>query len=408
MKLLHTADWHLGQRFLHRDRHEEHDAALNWLIDTINREKIDVLIIAGDVFDVNNPPNYALKQYYDFLEKILNSNCKNIIVVGGNHDSPSVLDAPKELLRSLKVHVVGRAVRDEGENIKIEEEIFELKDEHNQLIAVMAAIPYLRDRDLKYAVSGETANQRADSLKQGIYQHYDKARKEILKYKHYDIPIIATGHLFAAGGKTSDSENDIHIGNLGQINGDNFPKEFDYIALGHLHRAQTVGEKNHVRYSGSLIPLNFNETKYEKVVLIAHFSGSNLEKVQKLRVPMFRRLLQFTGNFNEIKQQLEAYDIYSQQREAWAEVTLELDKNTPNLEQKVKKLFENKKIELLKILVNRNYQTTERCIDVSLDDMNPADVFVQKCKSEGKLPLEIEELKQTFRELYTLVTERAE
>jgi len=408
MKLLHTADWHLGQRFLHHDRREEHDAVLDWLIETINREKIDVLIIAGDVFDVGNPPNYALKQYYDFLKKILSSTCKNIIVVGGNHDSPSVLDAPKELLRSLNVQVVGRAVRDDGENIKIEEEIFELKDEYNQLIAVMAAIPYLRDRDLKYAVSGETANQRADSLKRGIHQHYDRARKEILKYKQYDIPIIATGHLFAVGGKTSDSENDIHIGNLGQVNSDHFPKEFDYVALGHLHRVQTVGDKNHIRYSGSLIPLNFNETKYEKVVLIADFSGASLRNVQKLKVPIFRKLLQFKGDFREIKQQVEQYDSRSHQKEAWAEVVLELDRSTPNLEQKIRKIFKNKKIEVLKIVVNRNYQTLDRQIDVSLDDMNPDDVFIEKCKSEGVLPLEIEELKQTFKELCTLVMEKVE
>jgi len=408
MKLLHTADWHLGQRFLHHDRHEEHDAALDWLIETINHQKIDVLIIAGDVFDVSNPPNYALKQYYDFLKQILSSPCKNIIVVGGNHDSPSVLDAPKELLRSLNVQVVGRAVRDDGENIKIEEEIFELKNENNQLIAVMAAIPYLRDRDLKYAVSGETASQRADSLRRGIQQHYDRAKKEILKYKQYNIPIIATGHLFAVGGKTSDSENDIHIGNLGQVNSDHFPKEFDYIALGHLHRAQTVGNKNHIRYSGSLIPLNFNEARYEKMVLIAEFSDAQLRNVQKLKVPIFRQLLQFKGNFAEIKRQIDYCGSYFYGRTAWAEVMLELDRNIPNLEQKIRKLFENKRIEVLKIIVNRNYQTVEQKIDISLDDMNPDEVFMQKCKNEGILPLEIEELKQTFKELCALVMEKAE
>ena len=149
MKILHTSDWHLGQRFLFNDREQEHQRALDWLADTIRTQEVDALIVAGDIFDINNPPNYARTMYYRFLTSLLGTSCRHIIITGGNHDSPSMLNAPRELLRLLNIHVVG-AVGD-----ALEEELVELKDSEGELELVVAAVPFLRDRDLRFSQAGE-------------------------------------------------------------------------------------------------------------------------------------------------------------------------------------------------------------------------------------------------------------
>ena len=95
MKILHTADWHLGQRLLQMDRHEEFRLALDWLYAVIEKEEIEVLLVAGDIFDIGNPPNQARQLYYRFLRRLLGSSCRHIVITGGNHDSPAMLNAPR-------------------------------------------------------------------------------------------------------------------------------------------------------------------------------------------------------------------------------------------------------------------------------------------------------------------------
>ncbi|RME09699.1 MAG: exonuclease subunit SbcD, partial [Bacteroidetes bacterium] len=143
MKILHTSDWHLGQKLTGRDRDEEHRLALDWLADFIAQEKVDVLVVAGDVFDIHNPPNSARELYYRFLRKLIQSSVRHVVVIGGNHDSPNMLEAPKELLQLLGIHVVGAATG------HVSDEIIELKDADGKVELVVAAVPFLRDQDLR-------------------------------------------------------------------------------------------------------------------------------------------------------------------------------------------------------------------------------------------------------------------
>jgi len=106
MKILHTSDWHLGQKFLSKDRIDEHQSALDWLRQTIIEQEIDVLLVSGDIFDIGNPPSYARHLYYRFLTSLQGTYCRHVVITGGNHDSPSMLNAPKELLEILNVYVV--------------------------------------------------------------------------------------------------------------------------------------------------------------------------------------------------------------------------------------------------------------------------------------------------------------
>ena len=274
LTILHTSDWHLGRRLYGRMRYEEFEAFLSWLQETISAHKVDVLIVAGDIFDTMTPSNRAQALYYEFLGKVSKLCCEHIVIVAGNHDSPTFLDAPSKVLKFLNVHVIGTACDD------LNDEVLVLDAIDGTPHCIIAAVPYLRDRDVRGSHAGESADSKDTNVIKGIRAHYDevasiaKARQEHLSDAHQrHIPIIATGHLFAAGSKTTEDDGvrDLYVGSLGQISADMFDECFDYVALGHLHVPQRVGGCEHIRYSGSPIAMGFGEAKQQKQVLLVEF-----------------------------------------------------------------------------------------------------------------------------------------
>ena len=274
LTILHTSDWHLGRRLYGRMRYEEFEAFLSWLQETISAHKVDVLIVAGDIFDTMTPSNRAQALYYEFLGKVSKLCCEHIVIVAGNHDSPTFLDAPSKVLKFLNVHVIGTACDD------LNDEVLVLDAIDGTPHCIIAAVPYLRDRDVRGSHAGESMDCKDANVIKGIRAHYDevasiaKARQEHLSDAHQrHIPIIATGHLFAAGSKTTEDDGvrDLYVGSLGQISADMFDDGFDYVALGHLHVPQRVGGCEHIRYSGSPIAMGFGEAKQQKQVLLVEF-----------------------------------------------------------------------------------------------------------------------------------------
>ena len=274
LTILHTSDWHLGPRLYGRMRYEEFEAFLSWLQETISAHKVDVLIVAGDIFDTMTPSNRAQALYYEFLGKVSKLCCEHIVIVAGNHDSPTFLDAPSKVLKFLNVHVIGTACDD------LNDEVLVLDAVDGTPHCIIAAVPYLRDRDVRGSHAGESMDCKDANVIKGIRAHYDevasiaKARQEHLSDAHQrHIPIIATGHLFAAGSKTTEDDGvrDLYVGSLGQISADMFDDGFDYVALGHLHVPQRVGGCEHIRYSGSPIAMGFGEAKQQKQVLLVEF-----------------------------------------------------------------------------------------------------------------------------------------
>ncbi|MGP4864197.1 exonuclease SbcCD subunit D C-terminal domain-containing protein [Psychrobacter sp. T6-5] len=277
LKILHTSDWHLGRRLYGRLRYEEFEAFLYWLQDTISAQQVDILIVAGDVFDTMTPSNKAQALYYEFLGKVSRSCCQHVVIVAGNHDSPTFLDAPSNVLKFLNVHVIGTACDD------LEDEVLVLGDDDNNPHCIIAAVPYLRDRDVRSSSAGESADSKDANVIKGIRAHYDEVasiakgeQAELIKIYQRHIPIIATGHLFAANAKTTDDDGvrDLYVGSLGKISADMFDESFDYVALGHLHVPQRVGGRESIRYSGSPIAMGFGEAKQQKQVLLIQFGNS--------------------------------------------------------------------------------------------------------------------------------------
>ncbi|TXD98588.1 exonuclease subunit SbcD [Psychrobacter frigidicola] len=284
LNILHTSDWHLGRRLYGRMRYEEFEAFLSWLQETISAQQVDILIVAGDIFDTMTPSNRAQNLYYDFLGKVSKTCCQHIVVVAGNHDSPTFLDAPNQVLKFLNVHVIGMACED------LNDEVLVLNDRHDIPYCIVTAVPYLRDRDVRNSSAGESMDSKDANVINGIRAHYDgvaaiaKAKQvELTETVDHYIPIIATGHLFAAGSNISDNNQgvrtsddgvrDLYVGNLGKISADMFDECFDYVALGHLHVPQRVGGREHIRYCGSPIPMGFGEARQQKLVLLVQFGA---------------------------------------------------------------------------------------------------------------------------------------
>ncbi|QMU27395.1 exonuclease SbcCD subunit D C-terminal domain-containing protein [Adhaeribacter radiodurans] len=381
MKILHTSDWHLGKRLEQCERTDEHQHFLDWLLTFIRDQQIEVLLIAGDVFDTGSPSNAALKQYYDFLWALRATHCREVVIIGGNHDSVATLNAPQSLLKYFSVHVVG------GVPAEFTEQIISIKNDAGSTELVICAVPFLRDKDVRLSVPGETHEERETRLKQGICAHYQQLVNHIAPYKQQQIPVIAMGHLFAAGGSTSESEKEIHVGNLGQICGDQFPEEFDYIALGHLHRPQIVNKMAHIRYSGSPIPLSFSEVEDSKLVLVLDFVAGKLTNLTEVEVPCCRKLIRLKGDLDEVKRRIISLNDTNSLYPAWVEVQVETENFIPDLDYQLTQITEDlphvERVFTRQIRLKSPIALHEDSFDelVNLQELDPKEVFQKKCTS---------------------------
>jgi exonuclease SbcD len=377
MKILHTADWHLGHRLHENSQLEEQTLFLKWIENYINDEKIDVLLISGDIFDSASPSNQSMKMYYNFLMKLNRTACKSVIITGGNHDSAGILNAPKELLDALSIKVVGKATEN------IEDEVFEIEVAAEKVI--IAAVPYLRDGDIRRAVAGESFEDLTDKYKTALINHYQLAAAQCKLINIKDVPVIAMGHLFAIGGSISDSEQNIYVGTLGHIGAADFPTYFDYIALGHLHRPQVIGGNEKVRYSGSPHILSFSEVNYDKKVLVLMVEENKITNVKDVVVPCFREFYRVTGTMIECMEQFPNMISNGYELTPWVEIILK-ENHTINTDA-LKKEAEKYPFEILKITLKK--QQTNIGIEEllkntkSIKELLPTEVFKLKCKEMG-------------------------
>lgn len=277
LTLLHTSDWHLGRRLYGKPRYDEFKQFLDWQLQTLREQKVDVLLIAGDIFDTTAPSNQAQNLYYDFLSQVCHTDCRHVIIVAGNHDSASFLEAPKQLLKAFNIHIIG-SMSDTPTD-----EVITLSDKAGQPELIVMAVPYLRDRDVRTVGHGERLDDKERKLAQGIKAHYAQiadiaiAQQAQLKAKYKrSIPIVATGHLFTVGGQTmeGDGVRDLYVGSLGSIGAEIFHPQIDYVALGHLHIPQAVGGQPHIRYAGSPIAMGFGESRQQKQVHLLRFDAN--------------------------------------------------------------------------------------------------------------------------------------
>ena len=266
MKIIHTADWHLGQTFYGHERYREHKVFLDWLCNVISEKEIDLLLIAGDVFDSPNPSAEAQRMFYTFLTKVTTANeGLQVIVTAGNHDSAARLEAPMPMFDVFNTSVSG-VVHFVNDEIEYERMIIPLKNG-----GCCLAVPYLRMHDLP----------EADSYSEGVALLYNELYKRA-KERGYS-PIVAMGHLQASGAEVSVGD-DLEYAIIGGMEGINakFANEgIAYTALGHLHRAQRVGGRENIRYSGAPLPMSFAERNNKQSVTMVVLDNEvrNIEKI---------------------------------------------------------------------------------------------------------------------------------
>ncbi|MFT4900511.1 MAG: exonuclease SbcD [Flavobacteriales bacterium] len=393
MKILHTADWHLGHRLHEQSQVEEQTLFLQWIEQYIIDNAIDVLLISGDIFDTGSPSNQSLEMYYSFLVQLKATNCSSVVITGGNHDSAGTLNAPKHLLDALSIKVVGKATE------HIEDEVFEI--EANGEKVIIGAVPYLRDGDIRRAVAGESFEELTDKYKTALINHYEASAEQCKLINTSNAPVIAMGHLFATGGSVSDSEQNIYVGTLGHIGAKDFPTYFNYIALGHLHRPQVIGGNEIIRYSGSPHILSFSEINYDKKVIIIRLEDNEIKNIEDAVIPRFREFYRKTGTMAECIKAFPDLISNSYELTPWVEIVLNED-NTINVDD-LKNEAEKYSFEILKTSL-KNQRKTKGIEELlantkSIKELLPTEVFKLKCAEMGFELKENPEIWDAFNEV---------
>ncbi len=404
MRIFHTSDWHIGKRLYNKELVEEHRLFFDWLLDQINHYQIDILLVSGDIFDLAYPSNSSLALYYQTLTRIQSSCCKHIIITGGNHDSVSTLNAPKEILEYLNIHIVG------GVEEELQENIIEIKNAADETELVVCAIPYLRDKDIRQSVAGESFDERVSAIRKGFVDFYGRLAREVEDYKSRNIPVIATGHLLLLGGMSSDSEREIYIGNLDQVRQSDIPDVFDYFALGHLHRPQMVAGKKHIRYSGSPVSLSFSERNEKKSLVLLETENGAISSVEIIEIPKFRKMLRVKGTFSEVVEKLMAIEADADSLTPLAEIEIVEENYNPLIISETIALAEKTEIPEIvnyKVMFTKNEKPTEEVFSSvsSLKEMKTEAVFEKLLEKENIA--EKDEMIATFNELRNSMEQEA-
>lgn len=405
MKILHTADWHIGQLFHEYDRTYEHQQFLYWLVETLEGEQVDVLLVSGDVFDLSNPSAASIKMFYTFLNRAVKANPSlQIIITAGNHDSASRLESPKPLLESSNIHIIGVVQRSEGGGIDYEKLVIPLKDKTGAIIAWCMAIPFLRMGD--YPIIVEAGNSYAA----GVAVLYDEAYQYANAKKQSDLPVICMGHLHAQQAEITDMDKTerLIMGGVECISATAFHEDIQYVALGHIHKAQHIGGKEHIRYCGSPIPMSFSELNYKHQVVVFDIMGEKIESLKSIEIPLsvtLQRVPSIHSSLAEVLNALQQLPVYKSNPELapYLEVRVLLDGPEPALRHKIETALNGKHVRLAKIDVRYPAVATSDnnaglVIKDNLQELQPHDVFAKVYQSRYSNPVPAEIL-QLFNQV---------
>ena len=379
MKLLHTSDWHLGQSLNQYERGYEHAQFLAWLLDTLVAEQVDVLLIAGDVFDNTNPSAASQSQLYQFLTQArLRVPQLGIVMTAGNHDSPGRMEAPAPFLALLDAYVVGHTGR-VGDAVDLGRIVVPLKNRAGQVAAWCIAMPFLRPGDVP-RVDGA-----ADPYLAGIEAIYAQAYAFAQAQRTPDQAIIALGHCHITGGQVSaDSERRIVIGGAESLSVKVFDPGIAYVALGHLHLAQKVGGDASRRYCGSPLPMSFSEMDYKHQVVIVELAGEQLAATREIRIPRSVELLRVPKQpapLPDVLAALEALSLPDVPPEQWPylQVRVQLSQPEPHLRASVEAAIAHKPVRLVRIETSTlSSGSSTPMPEVTIDELSnlkPADYF---------------------------------
>lgn len=386
---LHTSDWHLGQFFHNYDREFEHAAFLTWLLEQIQQKQPHALLIAGDIFDVINPASSAQKQLYQFLADAHDiAPHMQTLMIAGNHDSGYRIEQVEPLLQKFNAKAVGVIGRNTDHQFNLDRLLIPIFDENQNIVAWCLTLPYLRSAEITGLNEQTNNNQNAIAYLHQQLIAEAKARKE----PHQALILMSHAHM--QGGETSDSERPIIVGNEEALSTALFDDVIDYVALGHLHKPQQVGQP-HIRYSGSPIPLSFSEVNYKHQVLEVKIDPTRDDATQfqceSLHIPrtvQLMRIREELPNLIEKVKNLACGEIKNINARTFLEIEYTTDAPPPiDLRQQIELALPKHRYRLLRL--SRIYQknsTDDVQTKVDLAPPTPESLFASLWEKMGYEP----------------------
>ena len=410
MRILHTSDWHLGQHFMGKSRQAEHQALIDWLLTQTQEHAVDAVLIAGDIFDTGSPPSYARELYSHLVVKLHHAGVA-LLLLGGNHDSVATLGESRSVLACLGITVVAQ-LGEPADHIVVLPE----RGSDGQAGCIVCAVPFIRPRDVLQSQAGQSAQDKQQSMQAAIQAYYQsvyeagRARQAQLQLAlGRRVPLIATGHLTTVGASSNESVREIYVGSLEAFPTAAFPP-VDYIALGHIHKPQKVGGLAHIRYSGSPIPLGFDEARQQKEVLLVDLDATGLANITPLAVPRFQPLISVMGSLSALASAITAAAAQgSTDAPVWLEVTVAEDDYLSDLPARIKDMTQGLAVEVLRVRRQRANTAAIFAGDMlqTLDELSPEDVFAQRLAQEDLSPDMQAALGQRFAQVLKSITEGA-
>lgn len=400
MRIIHTSDWHLGHELHGFDRGVEHDVFLDWLGRQLVALSADALVVTGDVYDTVNPSIPTQQRLYRFLSRILTESPHlQVVIIGGNHDSAARLELPKELLNAQRVYLFGGIPRIQGRP-QPAATVFQLYDHTGTPRAICSAIPYLRPGDFPATTEGE-------SPVRVLYREVIDAAGRLNK----SLPLIVTGHLYVSGGEMSElSERRIVIGGEEAVSSEIFPSTVAYVALGHLHKPQSIKGQTTIRYAGAPFPMSVTEKDYRHSIALIDLDEGGTVKVELLQTPrtvdFYRVPSAGAASLEGVEAELHRLEIDDpgEDRRPYLEVAVRLNSAEPDLRKRIEAALEGKPVRLTRIVRQTAGEggALSGSVDEALTDLEPSHVFARRHLNQyGLQPPD--ELTKAFNEILTMV-----
>ena len=396
MKILHIGDVHLGSRLDNNGRNEELEKVFKFLVGKVLDEKIAAVLIAGDVFDNGHPTTASQKLYYGFLMDLWQAGCRQIVIIAGNHDYPEFLEAPKEILERINIHVIGKVVPD-----NLEQEVIALGDASTP-DAIVCAVPYLHIGDVRGLVpEGESGEARDMAFDMGVAEHYRKVFNIADKMRGgRRIPVIGMGHLYAKGSSFATKNTTKSIGNEKPVSIEEFGGSFDYMALGHIHKPQCVAGHDNWRYAGSLLPMSIQENPYATQVLM--LDTADITHPQGIEVPdsCVHKMMLVKGDMDELRGKLK--ELREAGEDVWVKAVYTGKENLPNWSVDLAMELRETCVQIVEKGVERQETVQKPPVggendDTPLENLTPLEVYDNHMSKRTDVS---EEQKKTLRELF--------
>lgn len=315
MKFIHTSDWHLGQTLYSYDRTDEHLYFFRQLKDIAITHRPDALLVSGDIFDVSSPSASSMRMFTDFILDLHDSvPDMTIIITSGNHDSASRIDVNRNLWKKTGIHVIGNVRKNDG-NYDFSDNLITIPDKGTVL-----AIPYINRAYMR-----DESSEKERALEECFFRN---ASEYVCRVNDEANPCILMAHLTVencdmTGHRTPE------IGNINSVKQSIFGHNFDYVALGHIHRAQNLDRTGKIRYSGSPVAIGFDE-EYPHTVSIVEINKGEPPVVNEIEIHPLRELKTFPYNPIDFKKAIRQLEKFPSDDNSYIRLNVEQEEDLPS------------------------------------------------------------------------------